>query len=745
MNLTRKGVFLLVFANAFAFVANSQIFKGSVLDKNTNEPIPYADVLFVELNTGRITDENGHFEIEHFHPKSIELLISFVGYNTLKTIVDLSREHEKTFYLESNHIELNEIIVSIPTGKLQSENVVSIEQKKITQLQQLGSSTLAEAISNIPGVDQNSTGVGIGKPVIRGLSGNRIVTYAQGIRIENQQWGDEHGLGVGDVGVESVEVIKGPASLLYGSDALGGVLYFVDERYASHNSVEGYTQSTFLSNTLGGITNVGAKIHNEKLMFNLFGGYSTHTDYQVPGNNRVFNTRFDEKNIKSSLGVHKNNWISNIRYSYLQNFFGIAQDAIYTTSTERNFVLPFQKIENHNLAVENVLYTKNASWNIILGYSDNDRNEYEDSEVAPILSMKLQTSSYNAKWISPSFYNQKVDLIIGSQGMHQTNTNSGDEILIPDARTIDFGGFAILNYDLSSVQFQGGLRYDHRLIDTQEVLDPDFGVPSFTNLYNSFNYSLGAVYSTDKITLRSNISSGFRAPNTSELLSNGVHEGTNRFEKGNPALVSEQATQVDFSFNYITEHIDFSINPYLNHIQNFIYLSPTGADVGGIPVYEYKQSGAQLMGGEMGVHYHPHGIHWLHIESDFSTVYAEGVDKNPLPRIPANKWNTSLKVEFSSKNNFRIKNVYVQNIYKFEQNRISLFETSTPSYNLINVGFNLEIGSPRNPIVINGGVKNVLNTAYIDHLSRFKPMDIPNSGINFFLGLKLSFNKKIKG
>lgn len=743
MNISRKGVSLLIFANLFAFLGFSQNFKGTVLDKDTNEPIPYADVLFVELNTGRITDENGRFEIEHYHPKSIEILISFVGYTTLKSTVDLNQVHEQTFYLESNHIELNEIVFSIPTGKLQSENVVSIEQKKITQLQQLGPSTLAEAISNIPGVDQNSTGVGIGKPVIRGLSGNRIVTYAQGIRIENQQWGDEHGLGVGDVGVESVEVIKGPASLLYGSDALGGVLYFVDERYASHNSMEGFTQSTFLSNSLGSITNVGAKIHTEKLMLNLFGGYSTHADYLVPGNTRVFNTRFNEKNIKSSLGFHKKNWISNVRYSYLQNFFGIAQDAIYSTATERTFVLPFQKIDNHNLTIENIFYTKNASWNIVLGHTDNNRNEYEDSDVAPILSMKLQTSSYNAKWVSPSFYNKKFDFIIGSQGMHQTNKNSGDEILIPDASTIDFGGFAVFNYVIEAVQFQGGLRYDHRLIETQEVLDPDFGIPSFSNAYNSFNYSLGAVYTNNKITLRSNISSGFRAPNTSELLSNGVHEGTNRFEKGNPNLLSEQATQIDFSFDYITDHIDFSVNPYLNHIQNFIYLSPTGANVTGIPVYEYKQSAAQLMGGEVGLHYHPHNLHWLHIESDFSTVYAEGVNKTPLPRIPANKWSTTLKVEFSSKKNFRFKNVYVQNIYRFEQNRISLFETNTPAYNLINMGFNMEVGSFKNPIEINGGVKNVLNIEYIDHLSRFKPMDIPNPGINFFLGVKVSFDKII--
>ena len=742
MNITIKGTVLVLLLNILSVSAYSQVaFTGTVVDKETNEPIPFAEVFFVELNTGRVTDENGVFTIEHQHPKNIEVQISFIGYNTLKTKIDMSQEQKQTFYLEPNHIELNEVVVSVPTGKLQNENVVSVEQKKITQLQQSAPATLAEAISNIPGVEQNTTGVGIGKPVIRGLTGNRIVTYAQGIRIENQQWGDEHGLGVGEAGIESVEVIKGPASLLYGSDALGGVLYFVDERYADHNTFEGYLKSNFLSNTLGSINTFGAKLHKEKLMFNLFGGYSTNADYTVPGNERVFNTRFDEKNVKAAIGFHKKNWITNVRYSYLQNNFGITDTSEYVTSVDRSFVLPFQKITNHNLSLENVLFTGNSTWNLMLGYTDNNRNEYEDSETDPALSMDLRTSTYNLKWNSPSYNNEKLNLIIGSQGMYQTNTNSGEEILIPDAKTIDLGGYAIVNYDLDNLQLQGGVRYDHRLIDTKEVVET--GVAAFRNDYGSVNYSGGAALNLNAITLRANLSSGFRAPNTSELLSNGVHEGTNRFEKGNPNLKSEQATQFDFSFDFKNKHVEFTINPFINSIQNYIYLAPAGTFDQGVPVYNYLQSTALLTGGEMGVHYHPHSIHWLHIESDFSSIYAQDADKNPLPLIPANKWSTSLKVEFTSKKPVRLENVYVQNVYKFAQNRVGQFETVTPDYNLVNLGFNMAVGTGRRPFEINGGVKNVFNTKYIDHLSRFKPLGIPNPGINFFLGVKMGFEKKL--
>ena len=250
---------------------------------------------------------------------------------------------------------------------------------------------MAEAISNIPGVEQTTTGAGIGKPVIRGLSGNRIVTYAQGIRIENQQWGDEHGLGVGEVGIESVEVIKGPASLLYGSDALGGVLYFIDERYAQHNTVEGFVGTKFLSNTLGSKNSMGLKIHKNRLKFNLFGSYSSQADYKTPNASRVFNTRFDEKNIKGSLGFDAKKWISNLRYSYLQNNYGIVEDAVFTTATEREFILPFQTIDNHNVSFENIVFTGNSKLNLTVGYTNNYRKEFEEDSNNQALGLQLNT------------------------------------------------------------------------------------------------------------------------------------------------------------------------------------------------------------------------------------------------------------------------------------------------------------------------------------------------------------------
>ncbi len=721
--------------------AYSQSFKGKVLDKNTIEPIPFAEVYFVDLNTGTTTDADGYFELHDFNPNTIHIQITFIGYTPIDEIINTSITKEKTFYMEEAHLNLKEVIVSAPSGRLQGENIVSIEQKKITELQYNSPLTLAEAISNISGVDRITTGSGIGKAVIRGLSGVRIVTYAQGIRVENQQWGDEHGLGVGDVGIDHVEVIKGPASLLYGSDALGGVLYFVDEHYTSQESIEGFVKTKFLSNSLSSINNAGLKIHRGKIKFNAFGTYASHADYRIPNYDRVHNTRFAEKNLKGTFGYNTKTWVANLRYSFLQNNFGIVEDSTYSQSTQRDFILPYQTIDNHSVSFENTFYSGESKLNITLGYANNHRKEIETDIDNPDLDLSLNTMTYNAKWYSPS-YNNRFDFIIGSQGMVQSNTNLGEEILIPDAKTTDIGGFVIGNWNVQKFQFQGGARADYRLIDSKEMMSEDINFASLKKSFTGLSFSGGVVFKMDKIKYRANISSGFRAPNTSELLSNGVQPGTSRFVIGDSHLVNENAIQIDFSLDYVGDHLSVSINPFYNAINHYIFLSPADSMVNNYPVYKYLQTNAFLYGGEAGLHYHPHNIHWLHFESTLSTVFAQDNNGHPLPFIPQTKINSTVKAEFSGKRLLGLKNVFLQHIYKFKQDRTGFFETPTNAYGLINTGIKMVRSSHRYPIEVEAGIKNLLNVKYIDHLSRFKTFMIPNQGRNFYLGLKVSFQKK---
>ncbi|WP_139959470.1 TonB-dependent receptor [Flavicella sediminum] len=747
--------FTFLFSILFlSFQANSQEFVGVVKDKSNRSTIPFATIYFLELQTGTVADENGEFSLENLPNNKLKIQITSVGYKSKTAIINIAKKGKKTFFLEESLHDLKEVFLVAPKGKLQTENSLQIVHKSIKELQQTASVSLAEAITNIAGVSQISTGAGIGKPVIRGLSGNRIVTYAQGIRMENQQWGGEHGLGIGDVGIESVEVIKGPSSLLYGSDALGGVLYFIDALYAKPNRVESFVSTNFQSNTLASLTSAGIKYHKKNFKWNLFSAYNSHADYKTPNNDRVFNSRFDEANIKGAFGYSKDNWISHIKYSFLQNNFGIIEaDEKYGNGTKRNFEIPYQEIKNHALSFENTFLFDEAKINAVLGYTGNRRKEFEHheeheeheeeehdehEEEGAALNMNLETYTYNIKWFSPTI-SDNFEIILGSQGMHQTNTNSGEELLIPDAVTKDFGIFSVLHWDLESIQLQGGLRRDYRKIETSEHVDFE----ALTKTFKSTNYSLGVVYPFDKLILKANFSAGFRAPNTSELIANGVHHGTSQYVKGNSVLKSEKAKQFDVSLNYNNDHLSLSFNPYLNKINNYIYLSPTGTNIEDNPVFEYLQNNATLYGGELGIHFHPHNYHWLHLESTLATVYAEDDDKNALPLIPATKINSSLKIAFEGERKFQIESLFLNHIYNFEQTNIGLNETESPKYQLVNLGMNFKIASKETPLKINTGIKNIFNTKYIDHLSRLKTMDINNQGINFYLGLTINLEHKL--
>ena len=738
--MLRKILFTSLIVFAFSNIFSQTI---KVVDATNNNPISFADVYFPELNTGTTTDDNGYFKIKNISVNKIKVQISFVGYRTLSTDIILSQKNI-ILKLETSHITLEDVTVSVPGGKLNTENIVAIENRKIKELYTSSPTNLSTAIAEIPGVEQITVGASVGKPVIRGLSGNRILTYSQGIRVENQQWGADHGLGISDIGIGSVEVIKGPASLLYGSDALAGIIYFVDEQYAKENSIETSIQSKYFSNNDQIQSSAGVKINKNKLSLNIFGGLNKASDYMLPNYDNVYNSRFEDKSLKASIGYVNKNWVSNLRYSYFENSYGIVgTDSTYSGKKQRDIDIPFVNLTNNSLSFDNTIFINDSKINLVLGYSNDVRKAIKKDVKTPNINMELETFTYNAKWYS-SQIKDAFSVIVGSQGMHQTNYNSGMGMVIPNFTTQDIGIFTLLNYTLGKFDFQGGLRGDYRQINSeQKLIGGKTKFPQLTTDYTSINYSLGSVYKSGNYSLRANISSGFRAPNSAELLSNGVLGSSNRYIKGNHDLVSEFSNQVDFSYNYTNDHINFSINPFVNMINNYIFLAPTGETVGENVVYQYTQKNAFLYGGETGVHFHPHGLDWLHIRSDVSMVFAEDSNGTPLPLIPATRLNNMLKVQFSQNGIFSIKNVFIQDIYKFNQNRIGEFETVSENYNLINIGTELVVKTKQYSFLIDAGVKNALNTEYIDHLSKLKDIDLSGQGINFYVGVRFDIGGKL--
>ncbi|WP_027127004.1 TonB-dependent receptor [Gelidibacter mesophilus] len=729
--------------NVFLLLAIPSIYAqnnltGTVMDKKTEEPLIFTNIYLPQLEKGATTNDEGNFTLTNIPNGAYAVVVSIMGYETLSQTITFPTSGDLILALIPSAIEMEEIIISTPFHKLQSENVMKVERKTIANLKAKGAVTLADGLTTIAGVESITTGVSIGKPVIRGLSSNRVLVYTQGVRLENQQFGDEHGLGLSDAGIESVEVIKGPASLLYGSDALGGVLYLNPEKFARANTQTADASYNYFSSTKGFNTNAGFKASGERFKFLFRGSLAEHADYNT-ADYRVTNSRFREQDFKTGLGYQKSGFKTELRYNVNHSKLGIPGE-LGEQTTSKTPLLPFQEVTNHVLSSKSSVFFNNSSLDFTIGLLYNDRKEFEDhhhhhddsvdhdheahEDLEAALQMKLKTLNYDVKYNLPTL--GKFETIVGIQGMSQSNTNYGEEQLIPDATTNDFGILATSHIHFEKSDIQIGARYDHRNIDVFSGINKDF---------SSFNGALG--YKTklaEIITFRLNLASGYRAPNLAELTSDGTHEGTNRYEIGNENLKNEQNFQADLALEYKSEHIEIFANAFYNKVNNYIFISPNGELIENTPVYTYLQEDANLFGGEIGLHIHPHPLDWLHLESSFETVTGKQKNAGHLPLIPANSLSNTLRVEFNTKSIDKIYAFMRLNTY-FKQLNISNFETATDGYNLLSAGFGGTVNLFKNNLDIRVSGSNLTNKTYINHLSRLKSDGIYDIGRNINVGL----------
>ncbi len=752
----KTKIFFLLFLAVNSSIYAQNNLQGTVTDLVSGEPVIGATVYLPGLEKGEITDLDGRFIFKNLPTGNHKIVMSSVGFSTFSDEISIPFSGSFDISLKPSAIEMEEVIISTPFHQLQSDNVMRVSRENVATLTRKGAITLTDGISQIEGVESLTTGLGIGKPVIRGLSSNRVLVYTQGIRLENQQYGDEHGLGISSKGIESVEVIKGPASLLYGSDAIGGVLYLNPERFASSNSIKAEVDANYFSNTNGYQGSAMAATSGEKLKFLARGSYAAHSDYETGDGDRVTNTRFNEKDFKTGVGYQDQKYKGDLRYNYNRSNIGIPEE-MGIQNTEKEPLLPFQEIDNHIVSLDNKFYFRNSSIDFKVGYQFNNRREFEDEHgheeeeenngeeingeeedhegEHPALEMHLETLNYNLKYNFPRL--GKFETIAGIQGMYQTNSNLGEEILIPDAITTDFGIFATTHLHFEKWDFQGGLRYDFRNLESTEYghdEDEEF-IPAIDRNFNSINGALGAKYDfSESINARLNLASGFRAPNLAELTSDGAHHGANRYEVGDVNLDNEQNFQIDLSVELRNEHFETYVNVFQNNIKDYIYLNPTGEMIDNDLVFQYTQNNARLYGTEIGAHIHPHPLDWLHWETGFELVHGELEDGENLPLIPANSLTNTFRIELEGevvKKKYaflRLKNV-------FDQNRVGTFETRTGGYSLLGAGFGgtFDLNGSDLQFTISGN--NLLNKTYISHLSRLKPDNVANIGRNISISL----------
>jgi iron complex outermembrane receptor protein len=658
--------------------------------------------------------------------------------------------------LEEAFTNIDEVVVSGAYVMSKESSPINIEKINKTEILKMPSPSLMTAIARTPGVSEISLGPGISKPVIRGLSFSRVLSLYQGARFENQQWGADHGLGLTETGIGDIELIKGPASLIYGSGAMAGVINLIEDKDAAPGDVEGDLNMRAFSNSLGLRSELGIKGASEKGFFwSLRGAAESHADYLDGDGEAVGNTRFNTQNIKAGAGLRKKWGDTRVRYTYLKQKLGILEedelDELVTTRNDRKMQLPFQNVTDHFLNSETNIFLGEDKIKATFGYHLNFREEIEDNLEEVDLGLISRNFMYDIKYFKA--VNPYLEAIFGVQGFYLRNVNyeNAGEFLIPDATKDDRSVYALLNYNKDKWVIQGGLRYDYRKViadaGAQHFIDYGFilpGDPENRTLERNFDgvtASGGATFRpSSKWRFRLNIAQGFRAPDLAELFSNGPHPGTSRFERGDASFVREQNIQTDFGVRYSKPDFSISGEVFYNHVDNYIFFAPTDEMVEDLTVWVFEQTDARLYGGEIELDIHPRSVKWLGGSTSYSMVIGQRrSDMSYLPYIPAFRWNQSIDFRLNNQGAFQKPYISILGSFIMDQNRPAPLEESTPGYYLLgmNIGSSLKVGKNTMDVFVSG--TNLLNKTYLDHLSLFRPFGIHQMGRNVALNVRIPF------
>ncbi len=641
------------------------------------------------------------------------------------------------------HIELKQVVVTGPTGAVKMQDMsmpAGIVDRN--SLRMTPATNIVDAVAKLPGVSQVSTGSGISKPVIRGLGYNRVVVVADGVRQEGQQWGDEHGVEIDGNAVSSVEVLKGPASLLYGSDALAGVLKLNTDPVVPLGKMRLNVNSEYHTNS--GLVNYSFNYGGNKqgLAWNIRYGDKFAHAYKTPGDGYVPNTQFRERALSGMLGINKEWGHTRLIGSYFHLTPSIAEgerdpltgelEQPYADAKTYHHGLPYQQVYHYKAVLDNAFYLGDGRLNAVLAYQQNRRQEFEEPDEYG-LYLKLHTVNYNVHYVTRRL-GEDWRITSGVSGMWQRSLNEGDEFLIPDYSLFDFGAFVTTTANIGSWALNGGLRFDNRHLDSRELMDDGaLRFQAFKRDFNGFTASVGAVWhATEHLDLRVNAARGFRAPNISELASNGVHEGSLRYEVGNRELKPEFSLQFDLGAELTTSWLDAQLSLFSNRIDNYIFIHRTDMVIDDeFMTYRYHSGDAQLLGGEVALDIHP--WHFLHLGSSFALVNAvqlhQPEESKYLPFTPAPRWQSDIKWEILHDGRL-LNNAFVSLgvDYNFKQDhyyRADDTETATPAYCLLNAAIGTDImckGQRVACLSIMG--TNLTNKAYQSHLSRLKYADV---------------------
>ena len=764
--------FLLLFS-AFTTYAQRRdcgcFVKGIVKDQHTGQPIVGATVLIIGENSGVFTDENGRYELKNLCPGSYTLECRIIGYNAFQEKLDLTAGHEENFNLLEQEVHLKDVEITAHRTDAPSSQPLSIISG--SELDQTRGQNLAESLKGLTGVTSLQTGSSIAKPVIHGLHSNRILIMNNGVRQEGQQWGSEHAPEIDPFIATRLSVVKGAAGVRYGSDAIGGVILVEPEELPFDKKISGEVNTVGFSNGQQGVVSgtlqggiSGLKGFGWRAQGTIKRGGNIRTpDYYLD------NTGISEKNFSLAAGYRVKGFGIDVFYSRFNTKIGIFSGSHIGSVTDLlevikngepliksgfsyNINRPNQNVSHELIKAETHYHFQNGNrlqWTIARQL--NDRNEYDlhrprnDSIAAlnrPELTFKLTTLTNDVVWDHKPIAG-KLTGQIGVSTLYQYNLMEGRP-LIPNFNQFNVGVFWIERYVKNDWELEAGLRYDYRTLKSFRIVNREKVSEDFQ--FANFSGTVGVTKNfSSRFSARLNLGTAWRAPNVSELFSDGVHHGAAAFEKGDATLQSEKALNSIASLKYESPRFTAEVGGYYNYIADFIYLKPQPEPIltirGAFPYFKYTQTDASFKGIDLSASWE----FVKHVTASSKVSYLRVYDQrndNYLVMIPANRVDNFIKYELPEFGKWEKLHFGVQNLFVARQKRVppaSDFSAPPNAYSLWNLqaGASLKIAE-KHQLEIGITVQNLLNTKYRDYLNRFRYY-ADEMGRNASLRLKWKF------
>lgn len=726
--------------------------SGKVTDQATGEPISGATVSIPDLRIGVITDGSGSFSLTHIPNGTYLVQVQLVGYASYTAKVNFLLVRSLNIKLKISTIESGEVVVTgvSHATEVRRSPVPIVAVGKVYLDQRAASGNVIDEIANLPGINAVTTGPNVSKPFIHGLGYNRVVTLQDGIRQEGQQWGDEHGIEIDQNSIDRIEVIKGPASLTYGSDAIGGVVNLISPTPVASGKIEGSVLGAYGTNQ--GLLNGSFRLYGNQngFVWGTIVSAKGAKDYQNLHDGRVYNTGYKEKDARIMIGLNKgwgNTYLNASLFDDLQEIPNGSRDSltrkftrqITETDSYRPIVSPaelnsysisplHQHVQLYRIYDNSNIILGNGNLLVNLGYQFSHRQEFTHPTQPSVagLNLNLQTYTYDIKYNFD--LGDEIETSAGINGMYQTNTlGQSTAFPIPAYHQFDIGPFFVLKKSFDKLDISLGARYDSRSFNSQAAFidttnastgfptlytgsDPagtPHVIPQFTAIRKNFSGlsgSIGATYNfNSSFLVKANIARGFRAPSIAEISANGPDPGSQIYHIGNANFKPEFGLQEDLGAFLALPSVSASIELFNNDISNYIFqeelLNKDGSPVitQGYSTFTYVQSKARISGGEISLDIHPRP--WLHFENSVSLTYGRNLGNGQpvpdslkyLPFIPPLHTHSELRASYI-KGLGKFTNLYVFigfNHYNAQNRYFVAYgtETATGGYNLLSAGF----------------------------------------------------------